>query len=292
MSDESPYKDLTGHVWKTSDLNVGEGGFSDVYKGIYQDGSGQQHQVAIKVIRGAGLKRDKILKRLSCETRVWHTIKHPNILEFLGVVLNMGEFSALVSPYCAKGNISQHLQEYPESNRLHLILDVAKAIEYLHENNVVHGDIKAPNVLIGDDGRPLLSDFGRSNIIDQRGFTSSNAIGSARYTAPELLVQGAESDESDNAESSKLKKETKESDVYSFSIVGVVILSGEDPYPKIPNNNRIIMRVPEGLRPNREEYELSELHAKIWDILERCWVHIPVDRLTMPIVVHQLSNTR
>jgi serine/threonine protein kinase len=69
----------------------------------------------------------------------------------------------------------------------------------------------------------LLSDFGRSNIIDQRGFTSSNAIGSARYTAPELLVQGAESDESDNAESSKLKKETKESDVYSFSIVGVVV---------------------------------------------------------------------
>ena len=52
------------------------------------------------------------------------------------------------------------------------------------------------------------------------------------------------------------------------------------------------MQVPEGLRPSREEYELSGLHAKIWDILERCWVHNPADRLTMPIIVQQLSDTR
>ena len=51
------------------------------------------------------------------------------------------------------------------------------------------------------------------------------------------------------------------------------------------------MGVPEGLRPKREEYQLSKLHGKIWDILELCWVHIPVDRLTMPIVVQQLSET-
>ena len=93
------------------------------------------------MIRGVGLTRDKILKvtaspscgycaqltcaqRLGNETRVWDTVKHPNILEFLGVVLNMGEFSALVSPYCAKGNITSYLQEYPESNRLHLVARV------------------------------------------------------------------------------------------------------------------------------------------------------------------------
>ena len=50
------------------------------------------------------------------------------------------------------------------------------------------------------------------------------------------------------------------------------------------------MEVPEGLRPNREEYELSELHAKIWDILELCWVKDPGERLKMLIIVQQLSN--
>jgi hypothetical protein len=63
-------------------------------------------------------------QRLKRETRVWHTIKHPNILEFLGVVLNMGQFPALVSPYCAKGNMIQHLEDHPESNRLHLVASI------------------------------------------------------------------------------------------------------------------------------------------------------------------------
>ena len=50
------------------------------------------------------------------------------------------------------------------------------------------------------------------------------------------------------------------------------------------------MRVPEGLRPDRKEYELSEQHAKIWDILELCWVKDPAERLKMPIVVQRLAN--
>ena len=58
------------------------------------------------------------------------------------------------------------------------------------------------------------------------------------------------------------------------------------------NENKIIMRVPEGLRPSRQEYELSRLDAKIWDVLERCWVQIPAERLTMSIVVQQLFHTR
>jgi len=283
-----PYRDLTGLVRKTSDLPFGTGGFSDVYMGIYQDGSGQALSVVIKVIRGIGMNdadmKDKLLKRLKRETRVWHTIKHPNILEFLGVVLNMGQFPALVSPYCAKGNMIQHLEDHPESNRLHLILDVAKAIEYLHEKNVIHGDFKGANVLIADDCRPLVSDFGRSKIIDERGFTSSKASGSVRFLAPELI---ADPDESGGVESFIL---TKECDVYAFSMVGVEILSGQQPYPKLKNENRITLGVPKGLRPNKKEYELSGPHAKIWHILELCWVHIPADRLPMSIVVQQLSD--
>ena len=79
-------------------------------------------EVAIKVIRaGPELTKDVLsqvtasrscyyrallmcAQRLKHEARVWHTLKHPNVLEFLGVVHN-GGFFALVSPYCAKGNI-------------------------------------------------------------------------------------------------------------------------------------------------------------------------------------------
>ena len=97
-------------------------------------------------------------QRLDRETRVWHRLKHPNVLEFFGVVHNMGELFALVSPYCAQGSISGYLERYPQANRLRLvtrvphsphraltsgqILEVANAIEYLHKNNVIHGDVK------------------------------------------------------------------------------------------------------------------------------------------------------
>ena len=63
-------------------------------------------------------------QRLNREARVWHALEHTNILEFHGVVHNMGEFFALVSPYCAKGNIAFYLEEYPQTNRLHLVTSV------------------------------------------------------------------------------------------------------------------------------------------------------------------------
>ena len=67
-------------------------------------------------------------QRLGRETRVWHTLKHPNVLEFLGIVHDMGEVFALVSPYCAKGNINGYLEEYPQANRLHLVTRVPRFI--------------------------------------------------------------------------------------------------------------------------------------------------------------------
>ncbi|KAK2464987.1 hypothetical protein APHAL10511_003063 [Amanita phalloides] len=291
------YKDLTGHVRKISDLYFAYGGFSEVFKGTYQDGSGLQRSVAIKVIRGTRMTpkiQDVILHRLDREASVWHSLKHPNVLEFLGIARNFGPSVALVAPYCANGHATKYLDDYPQANRLHLILGVAKGIEYLHSKNVIHGDIKGHNVLVADDGTALLCDFGRSRIINHRGFTTLFAA-AVRYLAPELIVKGAEVpgiDEEIDESFDPQEFMSKESDVYAFSMVGVEILSGEVPYPKIHNGARIILRVPEGLRPKREEYRLSKLHGKIWDILELCWVNDFTGRPTMIAVVQHLSKLK
>jgi hypothetical protein len=52
---------------------------------------------------------------------LWHTLEHPNVLEFLGVVRNMGSFFGLVSPYCAKGYVTGYLDDNPQSDRLDLV---------------------------------------------------------------------------------------------------------------------------------------------------------------------------
>ena len=55
---------------------------------------------------------------------------------------------------------------------------------------------------------------------------------------------------------------------------------------------RIMIGVPDDLRPRKEEYELSVLHAKIWDVLELCWVKIPAEGLTIMSVVQRLWDSR
>ncbi|KAF8346381.1 kinase-like domain-containing protein, partial [Amanita rubescens] len=201
--------------------------------------------------------------RLNREALLWRTLKHPNVLEFFGIVHNMGSFFGLVSPYCEKGPVANYLDDNPQTDRLDLILGVAKGIEYLHEKDVIHGDIKGSNVLIADDGRPLLCDFGRSKITNHQGHTTTSPTGSLRYMAPELISHNTD-------ESDYVQFLIKATDVYGFSMLTVKILSGQEPYPKIRNEFRITFKVPEGLRPIREDYQLSVLHEKIWDILELC----------------------
>lgn len=290
-SPEIPYKDLTGHVRKISDLYFAYGTFSEVYKGSYQDARSQR-AVAIKVLRGMRISSDlesAILQRLNGEARVWHALKHSNVLEFLGIARGLGSSVALVSPYCANGNITDYLDDCPEANRLRLVLDVARGLQYLHGKDVIHANINGRNILVADDGRAVLCDYGRSKIINHGGFTA----GSIRYMAPELILKRGEMPETvdgkdDDFNASELL--SKESDVYAFSMVGVEILSGEHPYRKISSESAIPDQVSKGLRPKKEEYRLSKQHESIWDILELCWVQDPTQRPTISSVFQRLSR--
>ncbi|KAF8621360.1 hypothetical protein AX15_007832 [Amanita polypyramis BW_CC] len=219
------YRDLTGHIKKISDLYFAYGGFSEVYKGSYRDEKGSERDVAIKIIRGVNITTNTqatIMRRLDREARVWHTLKHPNVLEFMGIARDLGPSVALISPFCANGNISKYIDEVPSANRLRLILDVAKGVEYLHSRDVIHGDIKGQNVLVTDDGRAMLCDFGRSKVINHRGFTTT-FVGAARYMAPELIVSGEEMSETGDDNYNPSHFMSKESDVYSFSMIGVEV---------------------------------------------------------------------
>ncbi|KAK2464986.1 hypothetical protein APHAL10511_003062 [Amanita phalloides] len=294
---EIEYKDLTGRVRKVSESYFACGGFSEVFEGIYQDEAGRQRSVAIKVLRvnqATPDMRDILLRHLNREAKLWHSLKHPNVLEFIGVAQNFGPSVALVAPYCRNGYVTKYVSENPCANRPQLILDVAKGLEYLHGKNVIHGDIKGPNVLVANDGSAVLCDFGRSRIINHTGFTTRDFAAGLRYLAPELIEKCSEVPETEGGDAGNLnlsKLTSKESDIYSFSMVGVEILSGAILYPKI-SNALFITRVPKGLRPKRGDYMLSNAHEKVWDVLELCWVAEPKERPTMTAVIKRLSSLR
>ncbi|CAE6454493.1 unnamed protein product [Rhizoctonia solani] len=103
----------------------------------------------------------KRLKRAARELSCWTSHKHEHILPLFGFAV-VGVDLAMVSPWMRNGCITEYVTGHPSCDRLSLCTQLTRAIAYLHEHDVVHGDIKGPNVLISDEGNVQVTDFGVS----------------------------------------------------------------------------------------------------------------------------------
>ncbi|KXN90844.1 Serine/threonine-protein kinase HT1 [Leucoagaricus sp. SymC.cos] len=181
------------------------GGFADIYRGK----CGKQ-SICLKVVRS--FRRQDNSKLLSAhikELTLWAHLKHENILPFYGVYLfnDSPQRICIVSPWMQNGNLSEYLENFPEKPRLPLVSDIVSGLLYLHDSCIVHGDLKAKNVLVSDHGRALITDFGLSHVVLSTGVVTTRAtLGTMRWSAPELLA-----DDSDD-----YIPPTKESDIWSL----------------------------------------------------------------------------
>lgn len=291
--EQKPYKDLSGEVTKTEEYYFAYGGFSEVYKGKWEDPQGNIRGVAIKVLRGVHTEPyllEVTTRRLNRETRIWHPLSHPNILPFLGVCYNLGASPALISPLCKFGNVSDFLKAHPDENRLEIAIGVAKGLEYLHSLEVVHGDMKPHNVLIDDDKVPRLCDFGRSRIVDHRGYTTVFS-GTVRRLAPELLSVSTKDDDQeddDDIPDPVPAPLTKKSDIFGFAMVALEIVTGKQPFYYIQNDSTVIYKIQSGDRPMARRYGSPD--PKIWAILEACWQYEPELRPSMTDVTERFEQ--
>ncbi|TFK19231.1 kinase-like protein [Coprinopsis marcescibilis] len=271
-------------VRKLTTNSIGCGAYSDVYLGVYYPVRGEP---ALKAIfRGVHLASEEdtrtINKRLYREARIWHTLVHPNVLPFFGLVydpdLSLG-CAALISPLCPDGDTTSYIQKYPNTTRIPIIKGVASGLCYLHGNDIVHGDLKPTNVLINELGVPVLCDFGRSRIITSRGYTSPVA-GAQRYTAPELIEL-----EDDSGPI------TKASNVFAYALVSLEVLTDLIPFHKIKNTMRVVNYILSRGRPMKSEYsQLSKEPESVWHIQEECWAAEPDARPTMNYVAERLRD--
>ncbi|CAE6479483.1 unnamed protein product [Rhizoctonia solani] len=135
------------------------GGFGDIWKGKLCDGT----TVAIKVWRFRTLNEDvgKDIKRAMREIYNWSKLDHDNIHKLLGVVVFDGRLG-MVSKWMEKGNLQHYLQKNPLTDRYPLCIQVARGVEYLHKKNMIHGDLKAINILVSSDHGLKLTDFDHS----------------------------------------------------------------------------------------------------------------------------------
>ena len=171
---------------------LGAGGMGQVYRA---HDPRLEREVAIKVMAATLAQESGYLERFRREARAVAQLNHPNIVQ----VYDFGEQSNLtylVMPLISGGTLRDYLAKRGAlslDEALPIIEQVAGALQYAHERGIIHRDVKPANILLSDDGRALLSDFGIVRLVqrDDAAATLTRVgafVGSPEYAAPEMIL--------------------------------------------------------------------------------------------------------
>lgn len=260
---------------------LGEGGMASVY--IAMD-TRLERRVAIKVIRKdvfGSLVLDQVLKRFEREAKSLARLSHPTIVG----VFDFGEYEGapyLVMEYVPGGTLKKMTgKPLPWQKAVRLLLPVAKALSFAHENGIIHRDIKPANILMTGGGEPRLSDFGVAKILETtEGMTLTGTgvgIGTPEYMAPEqglgIPIDGR-------------------ADIYALGVVLYELVTGRKPYTADTPIAIVLKHVNDPL-PNPKEY-IPDLPDEVFMVLVKALAKRPEDRYPdMPAfeaALERLSN--
>ncbi|CAE6515409.1 unnamed protein product [Rhizoctonia solani] len=198
---------------------------------------------------------------------------HPNIVQLTGLAV-FRDCVAMVSRWEENGNLLSYLSSHPSTDRCNLSIAICNGLAYLHGIDIVHGDLKGANVLIAQDGTPMLADFGNASLDISNptlGFTQNNTKPgiSVRWAAPEMLIEEGAS------------MPTMAGDIYSLGMTILETFTSDVPFPGksdmwILANILIPKKMP--TRPEKVIPPRSVDGDKLWAILTKCWSYDPKNR--------------
>lgn len=196
---------------------IGRGGMGAVFLAERADGQFERH-VAIKVLPWSA-RGEAMQARFAAERRILAGLDHPGIAQLLDGGIAEDGSPYLVLEYVDGVSIDRYCRENGLGlrARLELFLDVCDAVRLAHRNLVVHRDIKPGNILVSEDGRVKLLDFGIAKLLDadsEDGQTRGLHFLTPEYAAPEQLSGGAV---------------TAATDVYALGVLLYRLLAGRVP---------------------------------------------------------------
>ncbi|KAF7289995.1 Protein kinase domain-containing protein [Mycena chlorophos] len=263
------------------DVKIGIGFFSDVYKGTWRG-----RTVAIKCLVES-TPRDLFLR----EVNIWRELQHPNVLELYGASGASGDGPwFFVCPYMRFGSLSTFLRRVGqqgdkardgrEGDLLRFMHEIAKGMDYLHGKGVLHGDLKAANVLVDDRIHCLVSDFGQSEMKSE-AYRISGTIpphGTLRWQAPELMV----------GSNNEL---TPEMDVYAYAICCIeILLMGRLPWPLMNDDAVRNLVLHDKQRPQIPVSRYTTPALEV--LLKTCWDEDPSVRPPFQRIVKEAKQLR
>jgi serine/threonine protein kinase len=208
---------------------IGQGGMATVYRGFHAE---LDRQVAIKVLAGALPTTPELVQRFQREARTIAALRHPNVVQVYDFG-PLGDTYYLAMEYVEGSDLAAEMRRRREEEQpfspneiLHLLGQVAEALDYAHSQGVIHRDVKPGNVLLtsapqaGTLGQPILTDFGLATLRRTRATLittiGQNVLGTPEYTAPEQALDA--------------QAANPQSDIYSLGCILYELVTGHLPF--------------------------------------------------------------
>lgn len=268
----SELQELLGNKYKIL-RRIGSGGFGEVYLGEH---AALGRKVAIKILLESFASQDELVKRFQREARAAATLQHPNIID----IYDVGEAEGIyffVMKYIEGVTLAQKMEQekISQAEAIHIMKQVADALDYAHEHDVIHRDIKPANIMLDQFGKPVLMDFGVARITYEGNLTKTGTLmGTPHYLAPEQPLG---------------KNVDRRSDIYSLGILLYEMLAGRPPFHDENSITLIFKHI------NEEPVPLAQLAPQtdphLCAIIQKMIAKAPEDRYqTAAEVVEELET--
>ncbi|KAG2126830.1 kinase-like domain-containing protein [Suillus clintonianus] len=247
---------------------IGGTSSANVYKAKYYIDNTTSKQVVVKSFRGQSESQELLL-----QAETWMTLRHDNILTPIGFTDGFGPFPSIVYDWMPGGTLASYLEQNSDSLSVlqklciaSLIQQIAAGLCYLHDKNVIHGNLHGNNVLIDTNGVAYLADY--EVTVAHRG----------QYIPPSVRWQAPE-----RFDSQGVVAPTTKSDIYSLGAIMLQVFTGREPYFDVRSRSKVSIEILNGSKPSRpHDAHIADHH---WLFIQTCW-SVPEHRPSAAEVLH------
>ena len=271
--------------FRCGDYCIGKGGFGEVWKVNHKK---TNELYVIKVLDKERLKLQNLIAQLNLEIEIMYKVHHPHIMQLINHFEDDDNFF-MIMPYASRGQLYTLLKKNTKLDQKmtsQFLRETISAVKYLHEHNIIHRDIKPENILLDQNYRVKLSDFGWSNFCAPNE-KRKTFCGTREYISPEMVKKLPHDHRVDIWSIGVLLFEclagyppfSGQTDAELFRHVTQLKIKWPIDFPPLAKN--LVMKI---LKVNPEE------RPSLDEILKHSWFnHTPILR---PILVNKLTNER
>ncbi|GLU07017.1 hypothetical protein SLE2022_239970 [Rubroshorea leprosula] len=247
---------------------IASGSCGHLYHGVYH---GQD--VAVKILRSEHLN-DALQVEFAQEVAILRAVEHPNVVRFIGACTESTHL-CILTEYMSGGSLYDYLHKNHNYLKLcellKFALDICKGMEYLHQKNIIHRDLKTANLLMNSNNVVKVADFGVARFQNQGGVMTAET-GTYRWMAPEVINH---------------QPYDQKADVFSFAIVLWELVTAKIPYETM-TPLQAALGVRQGMRPELPR----NAHPKLLDLMQKCWETVPSKRPSFSEIIVELEELR